>query len=109
MKRLYRSTKNRVVTGLLAGIAEYMNIDPAILRVLFIFVLFVTHIIPGIIAYLIASIIVPSNPSEHGHSHSHSHDHSHGHSHAENMKTEPSTSEPKTSDEENNNEPSRNA
>jgi phage shock protein PspC (stress-responsive transcriptional regulator) len=57
-KQLTRSTANRMVAGVCAGLGEYLNIDPTVVRLLFILALFLTG--PGIlIAYLIMAIIVP--------------------------------------------------
>jgi phage shock protein C len=57
-KQLTRSTSNRMITGVCAGLGEYLNIDPTVVRLLFILALFLTG--PGIlIAYLIMAIIVP--------------------------------------------------
>lgn len=64
MKRLWRSRENKVITGLLGGIGEYFDIDPAILRVGYVFLTIFTGIFPGIIAYLIASLAVPERPAK---------------------------------------------
>ena len=57
-KQLTRSTANRMIAGVCAGLGEYLNIDPTVVRLLFILALFLTG--PGIlIAYLIMAIIVP--------------------------------------------------
>ena len=57
-KQLTRSTANRMVAGVCAGLGEYLNIDPTVVRLLFVLALFLTG--PGIlIAYLIMAIIVP--------------------------------------------------
>jgi phage shock protein C len=57
-KQLTRSRSNRVITGLCAGIGEYLNIDPTIIRLLFVLGLFVGHF--GVfLAYLIMAIIIP--------------------------------------------------
>ncbi len=59
MKRLYKSSKNRMVCGVCGGIAEYLNIDPSIIRVLW--VLFACAGGSGLIAYIIIAIILPEN------------------------------------------------
>lgn len=59
MKRLYRSSENRVLAGVFGGLGEYFDVDPVILRLAFVFVLIFTAIIPGLIAYLAAIFIVP--------------------------------------------------
>jgi len=59
-KRLYRSGKEKILGGVCGGIAEYFNVDPTIIRILWI--LFVFGFGSGILAYIIAWIIVPKNP-----------------------------------------------
>jgi phage shock protein C len=57
-KQLTRSTANRMIAGVCAGLGEYLNIDPTVVRLLFVLALFLTG--PGIlIAYLIMAVIVP--------------------------------------------------
>lgn len=57
IKRLYRSKKNRVIAGVCGGIAEYFNIDPTLIRLLWILFIFAGG--SGILAYIIAWIIIP--------------------------------------------------
>ena len=57
IKRLYRSKKNRIIAGVCGGIGEYFNIDPTIIRLLW--VLFTLLGGSGIIAYIVAWIIIP--------------------------------------------------
>ena len=59
IKRLYRSKDNRVIAGILGGIGEYLNIDPVVIRVAFIALTVFTGIVPGIIFYIVALLIVP--------------------------------------------------
>ena len=53
-KRLYRSRTNRIIAGVCGGIADYLNVDPTVVRLLAI-------IIPGFgwVAYLICALLVP--------------------------------------------------
>lgn len=56
-KRLYKSSRNKKILGVCAGIAEYLNVDPVLIRLLWIiFALFVGS---GVIVYIIAAIIMP--------------------------------------------------
>ncbi|MFC1663951.1 PspC domain-containing protein [Patescibacteria group bacterium] len=64
MKRFYKSKENKVFTGVIGGIGEYFDIDPVILRVIWVFIVIFTALIPGIIVYLIASFIIPNKPRE---------------------------------------------
>jgi len=59
-KRLYRSTQNKILGGVCGGIAEYFNIDPVIVRL--IWVLLSLAFGAGIIAYIIAWLIIPKKP-----------------------------------------------
>ena len=55
-KKLYRSSKNRIIAGTCGGIAEYFDVDPIIIRL--ITLILVLHG-AGILAYIIAWIVVP--------------------------------------------------
>jgi len=59
MKKLYRSEENKICKGVVGGIGEYVNIDPVLLRIIVIFFVLSTGVIPGIITYLFAMIIIP--------------------------------------------------
>lgn len=57
-KQLTRSISNRMIAGVCAGLGDYLNIDPTVVRLLFVLGFFMTG--PGIlVAYLIMAIIVP--------------------------------------------------
>ncbi|MFA4907280.1 MAG: PspC domain-containing protein, partial [archaeon] len=58
IKRLYRSDKEKIIGGVCGGIAEYFEADPLLVRVLWI-ILTLFSLGAGIIAYLIAWIIIP--------------------------------------------------
>ena len=57
VRRLYRSKKDKIIGGVCGGIAEYLNIDPVIIRILWIVGILMWG--AGILAYLIAWIIIP--------------------------------------------------
>ncbi|MDY5987174.1 PspC domain-containing protein [Sporofaciens sp. SGI.106] len=59
-KRLYRSRNQRMVCGVCGGIAEYFNIDPTLIRLAW--VLFALSAGSGILAYIIAAIVIPDEP-----------------------------------------------
>jgi phage shock protein C len=59
-KRLYRSGKDRVLGGVCGGMGEYFNVDPVLVRLAW--VLFSVIYGTGILAYIIAWIIIPRNP-----------------------------------------------
>ncbi|CAM3281053.1 PspC domain-containing protein [Sporolactobacillus spathodeae] len=58
-KRLYRSRSNRVLQGVLGGIGEYFEIDPTLVRLIFIVITLVTALVPCIIGYFLAYLIMP--------------------------------------------------
>ena len=59
-KRLYKSNENKMLAGVCGGIAEYFNMDPTLVRLGLI--VFCALGGSGIIAYIIAAIIIPRNP-----------------------------------------------
>jgi len=59
MKKLYKSDKNKIFCGVCGGIAEYLHIDPSVIRVLW--VLFACLGGSGILAYIIIAIILPDS------------------------------------------------
>lgn len=59
MKRLYRSKKHRMVAGVLGGVADYFNVDPTLVRLLF-FVGLVFSVFTLGLVYLGAAIIIPN-------------------------------------------------
>jgi len=56
-KKLYRSKKNRVIAGVCGGIGEYFNTDPTLIRLIWVFFVLIGG--SGILAYIIAWIIIP--------------------------------------------------
>lgn len=56
-KRLYRSSTNCMVAGVCGGIGEYFNIDPTLIRLAWM--LFSVLGGSGVLAYIIAAIIIP--------------------------------------------------
>ena len=59
-KKLYKSSKNKMIDGVCAGVAEYFNIDPTLVRLGL--VLFGAMGGAGILAYIIMAIVMPRNP-----------------------------------------------
>lgn len=59
MKKLYRSKSNMAVAGVLGGLGEYFSIDPVVLRVFFVLFVLLTGVFPGVIAYILAILIIP--------------------------------------------------
>lgn len=59
-KKLYRSRKEKMIGGVAGGLAEYFEIDPTLVRIIFIVSLFLGG--SGILAYIILWILVPQEP-----------------------------------------------
>jgi phage shock protein C len=51
-----------MIAGVLAGLAEYFLVDPTIFRLLYVIIVLITGVFPGILAYLIAYFIIPDRP-----------------------------------------------
>lgn len=60
-KRLYRSTKDKKILGVCAGIAEYFNIDPTIVRLIYAVLSIFTTGFPGLILYIVLAFIMPED------------------------------------------------
>ncbi len=60
-RRLYRSRRDRMVAGVCGGIAEYLEIDPILVRLVFLALLFSGV---GVLLYLVAWILIPERPIE---------------------------------------------
>jgi len=58
-KRLTRSRKDRMLAGICGGIADYMVVDPTVVRLIFALATFFTVLFPGVLIYLIMWIVVP--------------------------------------------------
>ena len=58
-KKLLRSRKNRMIAGVCAGIGEYLGVDPTVIRLLWVVLTLFTGIVIGLIAYIIAWVIIP--------------------------------------------------
>ena len=58
-RKLNRSRGNRVFAGLCGGIGEMLGADPTIIRLLLVFLALVTAVMPAVITYVVAWIIVP--------------------------------------------------
>ena len=61
-KKLIRSRADHKVAGLCGGLALYLELDPTLVRVLWVIITVMSGIFPGLIAYLVAWVIVPEEP-----------------------------------------------
>ena len=60
-KKLYRSTDKKI-SGVCAGVAEYFDIDPTIVRVIYALVTFFTLGFVGVAVYFILAFVIPMRP-----------------------------------------------
>jgi phage shock protein C len=60
-KKLYRSQENRMIAGICGGIGEYFEIDPNLIRILWM--MFSLAGGAGVLAYIAAYVIIPERPS----------------------------------------------
>ena len=61
-KKLYKSNVNKKICGVCGGLAEYLNMDPTIVRLIAILLTIAGG--SGVLAYIIAALIMPSNPNQ---------------------------------------------
>jgi len=58
-RKLYRSSHNRILAGVCGGLGEYFNVDPTLVRL--IWVVFTLLYGVGLLAYLVAWIVIPES------------------------------------------------
>ena len=58
-KKLYRSQSSKMLGGICAGLAEYLEVDSTLIRLIFVAVGLLTAIFPMLLFYVIAWIIIP--------------------------------------------------
>lgn len=61
-RKLYRSRTDRMVWGVLGGLGSYFNIDPVIFRLVYGLLLVATGVVPGILIYILATVVIPLDP-----------------------------------------------
>ena len=59
-KKLYRSTSDRQLAGVCGGIAKYLNMDPTVIRILWVIITLFGF--AGLIAYIACVFIIPEEP-----------------------------------------------
>lgn len=62
LKRLYRSQSHKIIGGVCAGVAQYLNIDPLIVRIVWLLACLFDGF--GVLAYLVFLVLAPQNPDE---------------------------------------------
>lgn len=61
-QKLYRSRTNRMLAGVMGGLGEFFGVDAVLLRLGYLIVTVFTGFFPGILAYVLAIVIVPEAP-----------------------------------------------
>ncbi len=61
MKRLYRSNTNKVLAGVMGGFGEYANIDPVVIRAVYIILTVFSGVFPGLLTYFILMLVIPKH------------------------------------------------
>ncbi len=59
MKRIYRSEKNSMIAGICGGFGEMLDVDPTIIRLLYVFATIFTGLVPLIVTYILGWMIIP--------------------------------------------------
>ena len=63
-RRLRRSRDDRMIAGVVGGLAEYFGQDPALFRVLYVGLSIVSAAFPGILVYAILWLVIPEEGRE---------------------------------------------
>ena len=61
--RFYRSNRDRIIAGVCGGLAEYFQIDPTLVRVVFVLLAIVPHGF-GVLLYIVLAFIIPREPGD---------------------------------------------
>ena len=61
-ERLYKSKRNRTLLGVCGGIGEYLDVDPTIIRILWVIFTFMGG--AGILAYIVCALIMSNDPND---------------------------------------------
>jgi phage shock protein C len=56
---LRRSASNRMIAGVIGGLADYFELDPTLLRALYVVVSIVSAAFPGILVYIVLWMVIP--------------------------------------------------
>ena len=61
-KKLTRSLSRKMLGGVCGGLADYFEVDPSLVRLIFVGLALVTALLPMLIFYVVAWIIIPAEP-----------------------------------------------
>ncbi len=63
IKKIRRSTNDKVIAGLCGGVGEMLSVDPVLVRLICVFLCVATAVLPLLVTYIVAWIIVPQDTS----------------------------------------------
>ena len=63
-KRIYKS-EQKTLCGVCGGIADYFNMDPTVVRLIWVVLTLVSFGAGGVIAYIVCALVIPDRPSSH--------------------------------------------
>ncbi len=58
-KKIHRSMDNKMIAGVCAGLADYFDVDPTLVRVAYVLLSFLMVGFPGLILYIILAVVIP--------------------------------------------------
>jgi len=58
-RRLTRSRKHKIIAGVCGGVAEYLEVDPTVVRVVYVIASLLSAAFPGLLAYIILAFLMP--------------------------------------------------
>ncbi|NCB67888.1 MAG: PspC domain-containing protein [Bacteroidia bacterium] len=59
MQKKLRRSQNKMISGVCAGIAEYFDFDPTLVRIAYVLLSFFSAGFPGLLLYIILAIVMP--------------------------------------------------
>lgn len=62
--RLFRNTNSKVIGGVASGLADYLQIDVTIVRVLLVLAIFIPMSFPIVLIYIVLWMVMPANTSQ---------------------------------------------
>lgn len=64
LKRLYRIPAEHRIAGVCTGLGHYLAVDPVFVRLIWVVITIFSGVLPGILAYLLAWLVVPEQPRD---------------------------------------------
>lgn len=61
-KKLYKSSSDKMLAGVLGGFAEYIGVDSTLVRLVYVLITLFSAGFPGILFYIICALVIPDEP-----------------------------------------------